>query len=42
VPVPGVVRHGVSDSQMKSGAEKITAIINKILGECTLQLLVVS
>lgn len=31
VPVPAVVRHGVSDSQMKSGAEKTTAIINKIL-----------
>ncbi|CAL5223458.1 g5977 [Coccomyxa viridis] len=31
VPVPAVVRHGISDNQMKSGAEKITGAINKLL-----------
>ncbi len=32
VPVPDVVRHGVSDSQIKSVAEKVTTILNKLLG----------
>ena len=32
VPVPAVVRHGISDNQMKGGAEKITGAINKLLG----------
>lgn len=31
VPVPDVVRHGVSDSQIKSGAERLTTILNKLL-----------
>ena len=31
--MPAVMRHGISDSQMKSGAEKITGAINKLLGE---------
>lgn len=32
MPVPDVVRHGVSDSQIKSAAEKVTTILNKLLG----------
>ena len=32
MPVPDVVRHGVSDTQIKSVAEKVTTILNKLLG----------
>ena len=32
MPVPDVVRHGVSDSQVKSAAERATTILNKLLG----------
>jgi hypothetical protein len=30
--VPNVVRHGVSDSQVKEASERVTTILNKLLG----------